>query len=128
MYLNVYMPLLQMDFGVVRFFRKHREMLFASSALMDRITRPFIAAIETFARKQDIPLLTFARNQRKDDLAKEHLARFEGTEGILFIGKAQEKASVFRTEKRRHPQSGVAYPWIIKSTAMVNQYYFYCVP
>lgn len=127
MYLNVFIPRLQMDFGVVRFFKQHRGMRFASSVLMDRITRPFIAAIEAFAKKQNIPLLTFARNQRKDDVAKEHLARFERAEGVLFIGKAQEKASVFRTERRRHPQTGVAYPWIVKSTAMVNQYYFYCV-
>jgi len=58
MYLNVYIPKLQMDFGVVRFFKQHRGMIFASSALMDRITRPFITAIETFAKKQAVPLLT----------------------------------------------------------------------
>ena len=43
----------------------------------------------------------FEKGQRKDDVAKEHLAMFEGDEGVLFVGKAQEKASVFRTEKRR---------------------------
>ena len=52
---------------------------------------------------------------------------FEGEEGILFIGKAQEKASVFRTEKRRHADDGSTYPWIVRSTAMVNHYYFYLV-
>jgi hypothetical protein len=31
---------------------------------------------------------------------------------VLFVGKAQEKASVFRTEKRRDAQ-GQTYPWII---------------
>jgi len=127
MYLNVYQPQLQMDFGVVRFFRKHRGMLFASSALMDRITRPFVEAIAAFARKHSIPVITFVRGQRKDDVAKEHLARFQGKEGVLFIGKAQEKATVFRTEKRRHPQTGRTYPWIVRSTAMVNHFYFYCV-
>src|SRR4029450_3066303 len=48
-------------------------------------------------------------------------------EGVLFIGKAQEKASVFRTEKRRHADDGSPCPWIIRSTAMVNHYYFYLV-
>ena len=33
---------------------------------------------------------------------------------------------MFRTEKRRHPD-GVAYPWIVKTTGMVNHFYFYCV-
>ncbi|HEY4007316.1 MAG TPA: hypothetical protein VGM60_19325 [Pseudonocardia sp.] len=30
----------------------------------------------------------------------EHLAWFTGDEGVLFIGRAQEKTSVFRTERR----------------------------
>jgi hypothetical protein len=42
------------------------------------------------------------------------------------VGKAQEKASVFRTEKRRNPDTGRSYPWLVRSTALVNQYYFYC--
>jgi len=127
MYLNVYVPRLQMDFGVASFFKNHRSALFASSALMERITRPFVEAIAVFAKRKGIPVVTFAKNQRKDDVAKEHLARFAHREGVLFIGKAQEKASVFRTEKRRNPQTGQAYPWIVRSTAMVNHYYFYCV-
>jgi DNA-binding PadR family transcriptional regulator len=127
MYLNVYMPLLQTDFGVVRFFKKHRGALFASSALMDPITNAFIATIDKFVKKQNIPVVKFAKGQRKDDVAKEHLARFQEREGVLFLGKAQEKAPVFRTEKRTHPETGKTYPWIVKSTAMVMYYYFYCV-
>ena len=42
----------------------------------------------------------------------EHLARFTGTEGVLFIGRAQEKTKLFRTEKRRDA-NGDAYPWIV---------------
>ena len=55
-------------------------------------------------------------------VAQQYLAAFTGEEGVLFIGKAQEKASVFRTEKRRDAH-GKTYPWIIRSTAMPNQYY-----
>ena len=49
---------------------------------------------------------------------------FTGDEGVLFVGKAQEKASVFRTEKRRRPD-GSTYPWIYRSTTPVNHYYVY---
>jgi hypothetical protein len=56
----------------------------------------------------------------------EYLERFTGTEGVVFIGRAQEKTPLFRTEKRRH-LDGVSYPWIVKSTGMVNHFYFYCV-
>jgi hypothetical protein len=37
--------------------------------------------------------------------------------------RAQAKTPVFRTEKRRNPQTGQTYLWIVKSTAMVNHYY-----
>jgi hypothetical protein len=39
----------------------------------------------------------------------------------------QEKATVFRTEKRRNPHTGASYPWIARATAMVNHFYFYLV-
>ena len=38
----------------------------------------------------------------------------------------RRRTTVFRTEKRRHPD-GVTYPWIVKTTGVVNQFYFYCV-
>ena len=45
---------------------------------------------------------------------------------MLYIGKAQGKARVVRTERRHHPELG-PYPWLVSSTAMVNHYYFYVV-
>jgi len=82
----------------------------------------FVEAIERFVEREGIDLVTFEKGQRKDDIAKQYLAAFTGEEGVLFIGKAQEKASVFRTEKRRDA-AGKTYPWLIRSTAMVNHYY-----
>ena len=46
---------------------------------------------------------------------------------MLFVGRAQEKNRLFRTEKRRNPVTGATYPWIVSSTGVVNQFYFYCV-
>jgi hypothetical protein len=127
MYLNAYVPRLQYEGGVVGFFRRHRGQKFASSALMDPITKSFVAATEKYAEEQGVPLIQFKKGQRKDDVMAEHLAKFEKPEGVVFIGKAQEKVPVFRTEKRRNPDTGQRYPWIVRSTAMVNQYYWYCV-
>jgi hypothetical protein len=127
MYLNVYQPKLQHDKGVVGFFRFHRGHTFASSVLMDPISKAFIADIEKFVAAHKVPLLLFQKKQRKDDVALAHLAKFTAKEGVLFVGKAQEKTGVFRTEKRKHPQTGLTYPWIVKTTAMVNHFYFYCV-
>ena len=127
MYLNVYIPQLQRELGVVGFLRNHRGHRFASSALLAPISEAFVQAIERFTQAHGIPLLTFAKGQRKDDVAAEHRARFTQPEGILFVGKAQEKTSVFRTAKRRNPKTGQCYPWIVRSTAMVNHYYVYGV-
>ena len=127
MYLNLYVPELQYEGGVVTFFRHHRGATFASSALMAPITKAFVASIKRFACEHEIPLVRFTKGQRKDEVAAEYLAQFDEEEGVLFIGVAQEKVNVFRTEKRRNPETGQSYPWIVRSTAMVNQYYFYAV-
>ena len=71
-------------------------------------------------------MVQFRPGERKDDMMAERLKRFDDAEGVVFIGKAQEKASVFRTQKRRSP-NGQSYPWIVRSTAMVNQHYIYAV-
>jgi len=127
MYLNVYVPRLQWEGGVVGFFRYHRGHQFASSALMNPITKSFVAATERFTKEHQIPVVQFRKGQRKDEVMAEHLARFDQPEGVVFVGKAQEKTPVFRTEKRRNPETGQRYPWIVRSTAMVNHYYWYCV-
>jgi hypothetical protein len=127
MYLNLYVPGLQYVNGAVGFFRNHRKQAIASSALMAPISKKFVTAIESYIQDNKIPVVEFRKGQRKDDIAKQYLAEFKGEEGIAFIGKAQEKASVFRTEKRRNPKTGQGYPWIVRSTAMVNHYYFYGV-
>jgi hypothetical protein len=127
MYLNVYVPGLQREQGVVCFFRFHRGHQFASSALMDPISQAFVAALEVFARQEKIPVVTFRKGQRKDEVAAEQRKKFQKTEGVVFIGKAQEKTPVFRTERRRNEKTGGTYPWLVRSTAMVNQFYIYCV-
>jgi hypothetical protein len=127
MYLNVYVPQLQHTTGIVSFFRRHRGATFVSGVLMDAMTKAFIRALEQFAHAEGIPLLTFTKDQRKDDVAATYLAQCTKQEGVLFIGKAQEKTAVYRTEKRRNPQTGQTYPWLVRSTAMVNYYYIYAV-
>src|SRR5437868_5786421 len=127
MYLNVYVPALQRAGGVASFFRFHLGHRFASSALMDPITKAFIARMEQFAKQEKVPIVAFEKGQRKDDVAAEYRNKFTGQEGVLFIGKAQEKTPVFRTERRRNEKTGATYPWLVRSTAMVNHFYLYCV-
>ena len=69
MYLNVYVSKLQRELGVVAFLRYHRGHFFASSALLAPISDAFIQAIADFTHEHAIPLLTFTKGQRKDDIA-----------------------------------------------------------
>jgi hypothetical protein len=103
MYLNAYVPGLQYASGVAAFFRRHRGQPFASSALMDPISKAFVAAMHAFVAAQGVPLIAFEKGQRKDDVMADHLTRFTAPEGVVFVGRAQEKTAVFRTEKRRNP-------------------------
>jgi hypothetical protein len=124
MYLNAYVPSLQTGAAVVYFLKTQLGVRVQSTMMLAPMSRQFVEAIERFAATQGVALVTFEKGQRKDDVAQQYLAAFDGDEGVLFIGKAQEKASVFRTEKRRDA-TGKTYPWIIRSTAMVNHYYVY---
>ena len=92
---------------------------------MAPMTRAFVASIERFAEQEGIDVVRFEKGQRKEEVAQAYLRRFPGREGILFIGKAQEKARVVRTERRRNPHTGASYAWLVASTAMVNHYYFW---
>src|SRR6266403_3931437 len=127
MYLNVYVPRLQTERGVVWFFREHRGQPLPSAALMSPMSRNFVAKLEGFVAEHGIPLVQFRRGERKDAVMAEHLRKFGKDEGVVFVGKAQEKTPVFRTEKRRSPTTGQPYPWIVRSSAMVNHYYVYAV-
>jgi hypothetical protein len=63
MYLNIYVPSLQYEGGVVKFFRSHRGQPFtsSSSALMSPMTKSYVAATERFAEEHQIPLIPFEK-------------------------------------------------------------------
>src|ERR1035438_7405316 len=129
MYLNVYVPQLQHAGGLLGYVQRQLGLPVASTAPLAKITDRFTAAVHRFAVSEQVPWVDFARGQRKDDVMHEHLAVFQAagrTEGVVFIGRAQEKTPLFRTEKRRDHE-GKSYPWIVKSTGVVNHFYFYCV-
>src|SRR3954469_11763340 len=126
MYCNVYVPQLQHAGGLLGYIHRQLGLPIASTAPLGKITDAFSAALRRFARDHRVPWVDFGKGQRKDDVMHEHLARFTAEEGVLFIGRAQEKTHLFRTERRRNAQ-GQAYPWIVKTTGVVNQFYVYAV-
>ena len=63
MYLNLYVPALQSAFGAVSFFRAHRGQPLASSALMNPMSRRFVAALDSFIARHAVPLVLFRKGQ-----------------------------------------------------------------
>lgn len=127
MYLNVYIPSLQRESGASWFLKQQRKCPVASSAAMAPITHAFVEAIETYAKTHRVPMITFEPGSRKDEVVAPYVARAAGQEGIVLIGKAQEKTTTFRTHKGHGPDTRGCYPRLYRTTALVNQYYFYGV-
>jgi hypothetical protein len=111
MYLNVYVPRLQTEQGIVWFFRDHRGQLLPSAALMSPISRRFVAALKAFAAEHDLPLVQFRKGQRKDDVMAEHLRMYGKDEGVVFIAA---KAMPLRASCR------LAYSWPLRHSLALN--------
>jgi hypothetical protein len=126
MYCNVYQPRLQYPGGAAAFFVGHRGFSYASSALMAQMTEVFVADLYHFIAAHDVPLVQFAKGQRKDDVTQQYLSGHDGSEQVLFVGRAQEKARVISSVRRRNPVTGAAYAWLVHTNALVNHFYAYC--
>ena len=50
---------------------------------MDPISKAFIAEMEQFAKRGNIPVVRFGKGQRKDDVAAEYRKKFQEQEGNL---------------------------------------------
>jgi hypothetical protein len=127
MYLNGYVPGLQSPGGVAWYLRHQHGAKFASSVLLDPISRDFEKSIDRFVRDHRVPTHRFVKGERKDDETLKRLRSFARPEGVLYLGTAQEKMTTVRTQKQRNPATGAVYPWLVKATAVVKVYYWYLV-
>ncbi len=101
MYLNAYVPQLTTAAGIAGFVRKHLGYRFASTKQVCEMTEWFVDNIRRFASTEGIEMVHFEKGQRKDSVMQDRLRRFKKREGVVFIGVAQEKARVPRTERRQ---------------------------
>ena len=103
MYLNVYVPRLQIIEGVLGFMKNHLGHKVASTKLVEPITRRFVAAIEQFVRDQDIPLICFEKGERKEEVAARLRAGFSKKEagGLCREGTRE----MYRLSNRETSQS-----------------------
>jgi len=65
-------------------------------------------------RPAALDLVHFGK-ERKDEVTQRVPWRgFTGTEGVLYAGRAQEKATVWRTQRRIPTADGSSYAWLVK--------------
>ena len=122
-YLNGYVPNLQVPGQLVNFLCKHLGNTIPSPALLQRIGDVFVRQVHSFAEEQAIPIVHFERGVRKDDVAAGYRQGFTAAEGVVFIGVAQERAQAFRAHKRSEGNMvGFDYS---RQSVCVNHYYFY---
>lgn len=96
------MPNLQSSGAVVTFIYKHLGMPVVSPAVFERRGTMFRQAVTRFAENNDIPLIKFAKGDRKLDVMRPHLeaAAGEGRSRVAAIGVAQEFQRVWEGRKR----------------------------
>lgn len=102
LYFNGYVPKLQVGGQVVGFMTRHLGYQIPSPAIMEKMGTRFRRAVSSFAEANDVPIVKFARGDRKQDVMRPHLARQAktGRSGVAAIGVAQECQNVFAATQR----------------------------
>ncbi|MFC9840588.1 hypothetical protein ACFVKB_43535 [Rhodococcus sp. NPDC127530] len=125
-YLNAYVPNLQVGGQVVSFMTAHLGYPIPSPAILERIGTAFRRAVRRFADDNHIPVVGFGKHDRKIDVMGPYLSRQAktGRPGVAAIGVAQEFAPVFTATKRTGRTTGVWFSFT-KTDRRVTCYYFY---
>ena len=125
-YLNGYVPNLQVGGQVVTFLTKHLGYPIPSPAIFAKLGRSFQTAVNTFAGQQQIPLVKLNKGDRKIEVMRPYLAKqaATGRSGVVAIGVAQEFQNVFDATEKTAP-NGVPWFSFYKADRRVTCYYFY---
>ena len=125
-YLNGYVPNLQVGGQVVSFMTAHLGYPIPSPAIMEKIGTTFRKAVERFAADNEIPMVHFGKDDRKIEVMRPYLAAQArtGRAGVAVIGTAQEFQNVFGSA-RHLGNNGVPWFSFTKTDRRVTCFYFY---
>ncbi len=125
-YLNGYVPNLQVGGQVVSFMTGHLGLPIPSPAILEKIGTRFRRAVHQFAEDQQVPLIRFTKGDRKIDVMRRYVAAQAktGQSGVAGIGYAQEYQNVFAST-RREGTNGIPWFSFTKADRRVTCFYFY---
>jgi hypothetical protein len=132
LYLNAYVPNLQVGGQVVIFLTQHLGYPIPSPTLFNKIGNRFRREVKAFAAEHAVPILALKKPDRSrwDDRKLDHVrphverARRQGRHGVVAIVSAQEFQWVFGGRDRSGIEGVVNYAFD-KSERRVGTYYFY---
>ena len=120
-----YVPRLQTQFQVIRFLLD-RGFPIPSPAVLGKIGRGYVDQINAFIASNQIPTVRFTKGDVKEETARKYFeqAEQEGRFGVVMVGIAQEKTSVWRGWRDGGPDS---HPHFVyrRQSIFPNNYYFY---
>jgi len=127
-YLNGYVPTLQVSGQVFTFLTRHLGKPIASPAVFEQIGNRFRRDMVAFAKSNNIPVIRFGKDDRKIDVMRPYQDRMAaaGRCGVAAIGLAQEYQSVW-TGYPRHGEGDLPRFTFVKATRRVSCYYCYVV-
>ena len=133
LYLNAYLPGLQVGGQVVRFLCGHLGQPIASAALLSPIGNRFRREVKRFAEQRGVPILELKKpdrsrwDDRKLDHVRPHLEGAEraGRDGVAAIVSGQEFQWVFSARNRQKKPGARPNFEFFKENRRVGVYYFY---
>ena len=122
-YLNGYVPNLQVPGQVASFMTAHLKLPLPSPAIMEKMGTRFRNAVRAFATTHRVPVVKFGKDDRKQEVMAPYLARQArtGIGGVAAIGVAQEFQNVFAAHRRE----GSSWFSFFKADRRVTCFYFY---
>jgi hypothetical protein len=123
LYLNVYVPRLQSEGGVIDFLVRACGQQIASPAVFGQITTTFKTALRAWADARQIPWVEFRKGERKERVVQRYRDRFRKPHGVVLIGVAQERTWAWTATKQQRGRY-VNFVYFPKSVC-VNHYYVY---
>ena len=132
LYLNAYLPSLQLGGQVVRFLRDHLGFEIPSPSLLGKIGNRFRREVNAFARDRRVPILHLKKpdRSRSDDRKLDHVrpylerAEREGRFGVVAIVAGQEFQWVLSARNRQKKPGAVPSFEYFKEDRRVGVYYF----
>jgi hypothetical protein len=128
-----YIPGIQYEFGLVKFLL-NRGGTIPSPALLNRNHERLLAELEALEARTGVPVVRFKTGESKEDLARpfQDEAMATGRPGLVLVGKAQERTSVWRgyvdDTHAGHRPSHPHMAWRRQSSVPDHWYFYFADP